>query len=334
MISATGTGTQSDPYIVDNTDDFVEAIAKPEAYVKLKNDINFNVGNYYDITSPINIKCRELDGCGYKLDNILSTLCCNLFMHYNSTEGTNNNLDTNTIKNLCIEIFVLPYTSNAISNTYLFLQNSNKYNNLLFLNCDFRIKGNGNNSTSFIIFGTKGYSSSNASRISCRNCIFNIEMNNFSNCTCFTNSNGGGWNNGTYFYKCMINLKYNSTGGDIFGNWSNLVEDCGIYIHNNSSGYKLYIRSGNSNHSCHMYNSYIIYKSDNNSKIYLSSSTDMPTFVSKCFYDKDISNGLIYDRTWNSTDVELTSHNNLLALTTEQCKDAAYLASMGFGIST
>ena len=330
MISTTGTGTQSDPYIVDNTDDFVEAIAKPEAYVKLKNDINFNVGNYYDITSPINIKCRELDGCGYKLDNILSTLCCNLFTHYNSTTGTDyKNLDTNTIKNLCIEIFVLPYTSNAISDTYLFLQKSNKYNNLLFLNCDFRIKGNGNNSTTFNIFGTTGSRSNGTSRISFRNCIFNIEMNNSSRYN-FTHSNGAE-NSETYFYKCMINLKYNSTGGTIFGNFDDLTEDCGIYILNNSSS--IFI---NNSDGCAMYNSYIVYKSNNNSKIYLTSANEYntPSFKSKCFYDKEISNGLIYERIWRSNDVALGTYTNLLALTTEQCKDAAYLNSQGFAIST
>ena len=60
----------------------------------------------------------------------------------------------------------------------------------------------------------------------------------------------------------------------------------------------------------------------------------MPTFRSKCFYDKEISNGLIYERTWNGNNVALGTYTNLLALTTEQCKDAAYLNSQGFAIST
>ena len=64
MISVTGTGTQSDPYIVDNVDDFIETVGMVDVYIKLKNDINFNVGNYYNTDSSINIRCKELDGGG------------------------------------------------------------------------------------------------------------------------------------------------------------------------------------------------------------------------------------------------------------------------------
>lgn len=67
MISATGTGTQSDPYIVDNVDDFIETVGMVDVYIKLKNDINFNVGNYYSTDSSINIRCKELDGGGTNL---------------------------------------------------------------------------------------------------------------------------------------------------------------------------------------------------------------------------------------------------------------------------
>lgn len=59
-----GTGTQADPYQVTTANEFVTAVAKEDSYVKLMNDIDFNQGKYYNITSPIYIRCKELDGGG------------------------------------------------------------------------------------------------------------------------------------------------------------------------------------------------------------------------------------------------------------------------------
>ena len=279
---------------------------------------------------------------------MLATLCCNLFIHYNSDRGENaNNLITNTIKNLCIEILVLPYKLKSDYNNCIFFQRSNLDNGVIFLNCDFRIKVNGNNKNDYIkIFEINCVTAASSikSNITFRSCIFNIEARN---CVfkLYSYRTGRAINN-FIFDKCMINLKciniQNSTHNTMFSAYNTYVEDCGIYIENNSD-YPLflcdYVYNNSSTHYYYFGNSYIIYKSDSNKGLYLTNGSSTTAsyldslFRTKCFYDKEISNGLLYEKSSSTVTIE-DKCSNMLALTTEQCKDAAYLASIGFGIST
>lgn len=70
----TGTGTQSDPYIITTIEELKEQANISGVYLKLANDLNFNdepsvLGN------GITVNCKEIDGDGYALLNAIITSC-------------------------------------------------------------------------------------------------------------------------------------------------------------------------------------------------------------------------------------------------------------------
>lgn len=64
----TGTGTQNDPYIVDNTADFLEAVAQSGVYVQLGSDIDV-AADGYEYIGAITISASSVDGSGYAIRN-------------------------------------------------------------------------------------------------------------------------------------------------------------------------------------------------------------------------------------------------------------------------
>lgn len=64
----TGTGTQNDPYIVDNTADFLEAVAQPGAYVQLGSDIDVAADGYEYIGS-VTANSLSINGNGFAIRN-------------------------------------------------------------------------------------------------------------------------------------------------------------------------------------------------------------------------------------------------------------------------
>ena len=64
----TGTGTQNDPYIVDNTADFLEAVAQSGAYVQLGSDIDA-AADGYDYIGSVTVNALSINGNGYVIRN-------------------------------------------------------------------------------------------------------------------------------------------------------------------------------------------------------------------------------------------------------------------------
>lgn len=64
----TGTGTQNDPYIVDNTADFLEAVAQSGAYVQLGSDIDVAADGYEYIGS-VEANTLSVNGNGFAIRN-------------------------------------------------------------------------------------------------------------------------------------------------------------------------------------------------------------------------------------------------------------------------
>lgn len=64
----TGTGTQNDPYIVDNFSDFVDAVGQNGVYVQLGSDIDV-AADGYEYIGAIAIKATSVDGRGYAIRN-------------------------------------------------------------------------------------------------------------------------------------------------------------------------------------------------------------------------------------------------------------------------
>ena len=328
-----GTGTQTDPYQVTTADEFVTAVGGEGNYVKLMNDIDFNKGNYYNITSPIEIQCSEIDGQGYKLDNLLIINTDILFRIYHNSS---NNIILN-IKNIVFEILGL----DIYKGYDIFRKDSAiDLDQIIFTDCDFRIKiKQYANEIKFFNFAYTKQTTFN-------NCIFNMEvtLNTDKNLIFFKSSCLGNY---MKFNNCMINL-------DIYKNiklssgslrelfWiydKTYMNFCGIFInlYNNiehDSTTRDYLHTlllAYNNTSAYVYfnNSYIIAKNKGlyNSCIKISRSDyQSVNFINKCFYDSTLANGVFTDASFYST--------KFLPLTTEQCKDAAYLESVGFIIST
>lgn len=64
----TGTGTQNDPYIVDNTADFLEAVAQSYAYVQLGSDIDA-AADGYEYISTVTVNALSINGNGFAIRN-------------------------------------------------------------------------------------------------------------------------------------------------------------------------------------------------------------------------------------------------------------------------
>jgi hypothetical protein len=75
----TGTGTQNDPYVVDNWDSLIEKIADTEAYVTVADNVDIDLtkiypeGISYTNAPPLlNFACKEFDGNGITIRNAYS----------------------------------------------------------------------------------------------------------------------------------------------------------------------------------------------------------------------------------------------------------------------
>lgn len=64
----TGTGTQNDPYIVDNTEDFLEAVAQSGVYVQLGSDIDV-AADGYEYIGTVTAAALSVNGNGFAIRN-------------------------------------------------------------------------------------------------------------------------------------------------------------------------------------------------------------------------------------------------------------------------
>lgn len=277
----TGTGTETDPYVVDNIADFRTACGKSDAYVELDKDIDCNddetiSGGW----TTLYIYCKKIDGKGHTIKNI-----------YTTADYTSN-------------MFVLMNTSLTKG-----IHNLNFEN--IFFNC------NGNES----VFHSSGAGSFN-------NCNFSGIINsNSAYCFCDASIRAT---------KCTFNFKIYSTGTDGFAFSCLNMESCevkldvsAVTLANSSAAIARYfansyltgimrfqsVCTGGENLFAYAGNSYAAMSVANAGNIRFASST-----VSlACFYDNDLLEN-----------TEFEAHDNVYALTTEQCKDRDYLNSIGF----
>lgn len=317
-----GTGTQSNPFIPDNANDFVKAVTTDGSYIKLYKAIDFNAGDYYDIVSPINIKCNEIDGCGYKLDNLLTIDNTNPLFNLSKNNAN--------IKNVVIEILGI----NDLNTFHIFSINPNT--NVNFTNVDFRIRCKLYSDNINHVFGYKN-SITTSSTISFNECIFNMAFDSYTERAkfyIFDTQDKIKFD----FLRCMFNIDikfYNKldvdTDSDSFLFYDKTyLNQCSIIINiynsvRTSKEHKqLTITKGQTSDSdkVHFRSTYIILKHKLSylTKISLGVRYSIDNI---CFYDITSA-----ESCFEANDV------NFLALDTTQCKDAAYLESRGFIIST
>lgn len=128
----TGTGTQTDPYIVDNLSDLLVAISADGAYVELNPDtavkvIDFNDNPQWCTETPLFFACTHLNGNGWSVHNIMAKNCDFLVLDVKTYT---------TIENLNIESAYLLNSSQYGGIYLLSAPNSNTgESNLTLKNC-------------------------------------------------------------------------------------------------------------------------------------------------------------------------------------------------------
>lgn len=304
----TGTGKQTDPYIITTVEELYSMleIGGNGVYFRLGADIDFNGTPYAENFSVIPIKCREFDGNGHCIRNIYinSTSTVSIFRPYSNSDGTNT-----AIKNLRLENISLVGSSVNI------FKSSPNSAMLDLTGCTFLI--NFTNITSSIKSSEIGNLMND-----------NYAMLNFDLCTISVKGTSNypfpviSYSNFKRSHLCIdIDIRHGMSSYSqsiaIF-NSSTLVDSYltgSIRYHD--EGNANYMQIANSLSTAQ--NFYMAIELAGRSEFYC----DMET-KTDCFFDSELIGGAVH-KIYNSTKCD-----KFHALTTAQCKDADYLNSIGF----
>lgn len=146
-----GTGTQADPYIVEDWADLIAiGSASDFYYYKVSNDLDANDRNN-GVWSELTIqRFAEIDFDGHKIRNIYTDASTNIFQFYN---GSSSGWQAQSIKNLVIENLYAPnatlfgagttltISDSKVSGTVSYLAAQGYTNDDNFLRCSIAITG-------------------------------------------------------------------------------------------------------------------------------------------------------------------------------------------------
>ena len=300
----TGTGTQADPYIITSVADLysMETLGGAAVYFELGADIDFNGTPYAENFSPIPLKCLSFDGKGHSITNI-----------FVSDSSSNSNL------------FTVPFQdSQTITFKDLTLSN---------------ISLTGRNITFF------SYSGSGSCTINLYGCTFSTVID-LRNVCCVMKSNLG----------LNAELCTFSFSGMICSSMPFFISDtlrrCHIHLellqlsgpdHESSHTEHCFFTGGCSVSDSYITGSFTASASFNPNGASCMSGWECSfsnfysalafsgipyciwdgTYNYACFYDRELS-GIAYSRHYDE------EYQVFLPLTTAQCKNAAYLQSIGF----
>lgn len=319
----TGTGTQTDPYIIMTAEDLyaMDEIGGTDVCFKLGADIDLNGTPYAEHFSAIPLKCEELDGGGHCIRNIISKS----IRPYSQTAETYPHIflvtprsggATITIKNLRIEN---TYLSGDFVSVFFSGTEKNKGANINMYNCVFllNVMRCGPSMPSIEKRSCMRHESISSLKMElCTVCIEGELTIPFSFCS------------GMTITRCHIHLDVDiDTCLTRLYNMSAMISQSAVSdsyvtgsvrygdIANASSSYKLV-----SDEYCTFDNSYFALNVVDAERLYWDGK-----FITACFYNSDLVLNTI--RLSNSSQANT---KRLYALTTDQCKDAEYLASLGF----
>ncbi len=309
----TGTGIKTDPYIITTVDELYEmdTLGGYNVYFKLGADLDYNGTEYNKNYVRIPFKFAELDGDGHSIKNIhienpdAYAVVANL---YNESYAPS----TQVMKNVNFE-------NTIVSGKYVhFFAGPADTTSLNITNCKFSVTfrpgGNQTNGNS----GNSSFMSTGCRYLYFDLCTFAITMDLMNAYPLLCN---GSFKRG----QIDVNIRYlhgndYSTQNDglfyfetvtdsyIFGNVAQLGEPI----------------EGKNNFYFSIYGThkefYQVIRYTNISDVYWNSS-----IMSPCFYDKDVA-GNINMGTYSSN----PNPGWIYSLSTEQCKDAAYLRSLGY----
>lgn len=308
----TGSGTTENPYIIMNVDDLysMSTIGNNETYFQLGADIDFNDTDYAENFIPINLNCRGFDGNGHIIRNV----------NYNNIDTTSSmfavSFDDGNIEidNLKIENIRLTGT-----NVFLFANNGEKCN-ISLTHCTFILND-------MISLASTLPTTDNAFcimhdhniTISANYCTFAIKAEMYKFYAVFQSDT-------LSCTQSSIEMDFvavPSSGTSLMPLCSSTsVSDSYFFIkiRNNSSAVTNYEISSVTSIFSRSY--FVIQELKSISRIYWYGSLE-----STCFYDKTVLSATSEKSVVSGTSAYSA---NLHGLTTEQCKDASYLRSIGF----
>ena len=186
----TGTGTQEDPFVVDNWTDFVTAVGTTDAYVEFPPTpgvIDLN-NESFSTLSTVTIACSQINGNGWTLQNLYTINSSGFYLVHNCVI---NNLN------------FLNILANFSNNRIYFFDNSDSSNQYTFNHCKFNGFLNGSNSDACLFRISYSYSRALLNR-----CSLHMKWNGAVRIT----NGGGSWkHNSNVDNYCRIKVQGNST---------------------------------------------------------------------------------------------------------------------------
>lgn len=310
----TGTGTQTDPYVIMTVAELYSMgeTGGSEIYFKLGTDIDLNGTPYAEHFESITLNCAGLDGQGHCIRNIVSQSGDKQPIIFNTVaRGGTKKVE---IKNLRLENIQL---TGELTYVFSMKNYGGDYTYLKLYNCVFLL-----NITQYgTVAGTvKGRSCMTSEYIRdseaelCTFCFKSVSETHHAFCATMT------------MKRCHIH----------FDSYINEAAPaayaaCGLISHSSLSDSYITgrIRYGEKNPDGYRFicsqcgnfdNSFFALNVENGKKLYWDAH-----FVTVCFYDKDLIPNTAITHTYTSDQVK-----KFCALTTEQCKSAEYLTSIGF----
>ena len=307
----TGSGTAENPYIIMNADDLysMSTTGSNETYFSLGADIDFNETNYAENFVPINLNCKKFDGNGHVIRNVnysLMEATASMF----TVSGTEAEI---TIENLKIENIRLSGTS-----VFLFGNSAGKCN-ISLTHCTFVLNDITTISTltatetnKFCLMHDKNI------KIIADYCTFAVKVS-YTKLYAFLS-----WDSISHT-QVSIEIDFGSSLSS--GNAYNAI-CCATNV--SDSYFFVKIRNKNSktnidvsSSACVFNHSYFIFQEIKN----ISYIDWYGNIASACFYDKELLNQVSES---SAVKCDTAYVSNVHALTTQQCKDAVYLRSIGF----
>lgn len=300
----TGTGTQTDPYIVDNWDDFITATSESGAYVAFPEGGGvIDVDKVYPLGVPkITMNCTQIDGNGWEIRGLYMDVSGSAITFLPSSTITINDLSFLNVNIKSSEHMFFTSASTARTTTL----------NNMKISGRFASTGTSSDSTVFGVGGTNYI----VTRILNR-CSINLELVGGYTLFCYAASTN---------YKTTINFC------NIYLNVMNHKAPWGVFRYLYSKGSIIRGKYNLNSTSVEQMFDYIIAGSD---LVFLGEiTTDNSTQkISYCNSDDAATTKVLFNKD-NISD-KMTTYNkgsSAYLCTTEQLKDADYLKSIGFPI--
>lgn len=349
--SGNGTGTQADPYQVTTIEQLLECFDiynnidsynNVYVYCKLMNDLNFNDNpKYWDCPSNLFYAANltrigdadhiiYIDGNGYGIYNLYCYNKQDIFNFYCDSQGVGNQI---VIQNLIFEAIAI-HTSDNCSLFVGYYNRSLYYDSgIRLINCDLRIKYYS------YWYQNQKYLLGNATQFT--NCILNIDIvlntqgyTQYIWANLLSSSNDISSNNK---YRNMYNewkIRVIMVSEPPSTNYNRLILFVGTAHLFSSFFIELLAMKGNAWQICTSNPDYTSPMSIMNCYFVVKHITSLSSYKATPIIGANKSGVNFYDATLVDNIVDSsTGGGSLLALTTEQCKDAEYLESQGFIIA-